>query len=389
MSELKPGWRRLKLGDVVDVITEYWDRDPATTERFVAGEHINEGSLLVSRWGLTSDDLVPPTFNRRFRAGDVLFHSRNLKKLARPDFDGITGEKLFVLRSRDASHLLPDLLPHLLQAKAFDEYVNRMWAGSTNKFLNKSPLLNYEFALPPLEEQVRLVGLLNVAQRTVESLSALLQTHGTLRISVAGSLLSEHSPTSVPEVHLKSACARIGVGIASSVSHAYRDSGVPIIRNTDIKNGQIRVAGMLFVDPSFSELHRTKKVRAGDVVMTRTATDVPGDAAVVPEALDGAQTFTTLICSPNPAVLDSEYLSHWINSTPGRVYIRSRRGGAKQQNLGATFLGEMPIRLPPIKRQQEIARNLAEVERMHAEIATRHENARQLLQTLQTEQLGP
>ena len=49
MAELKPGWQRVALGDVVDVITDYWDRDPSRPERFVAGEHIDEGQLRVSR----------------------------------------------------------------------------------------------------------------------------------------------------------------------------------------------------------------------------------------------------------------------------------------------------------------------------------------------------
>ena len=113
MADLKPGWKRVVLGDVVDVVTDYWDRNADVPERFVAGEHIDEGDLRIRRWGMTSDELVPPTFNRRFRASDVLFHSRNLKKLACPDFGGITGEKLFVLRSKDPKRLLPELLPVL------------------------------------------------------------------------------------------------------------------------------------------------------------------------------------------------------------------------------------------------------------------------------------
>ena len=87
-------WKRVAFGEVIDVVTEYWDRRADMPERFVAGEHIDEGDLKVRRWGMTNDELVPPTFNRRFRAGDVLLHSRNLRKLATPDFAGITGEKL-------------------------------------------------------------------------------------------------------------------------------------------------------------------------------------------------------------------------------------------------------------------------------------------------------
>jgi hypothetical protein len=44
-------------------------------------------------------------------------------KLARPDFDGLTGEKLFVLRSKDDTKLTQDFLPFLLQSDHFGRYV--------------------------------------------------------------------------------------------------------------------------------------------------------------------------------------------------------------------------------------------------------------------------
>lgn len=81
----------VRLGDVVENINDFFGRENGTTVRYVAGEHIDEGDLRVRRYGQTSDDLVPPTFNRLFKAGDVLFHSRNIRKLAQPDFDGLTG----------------------------------------------------------------------------------------------------------------------------------------------------------------------------------------------------------------------------------------------------------------------------------------------------------
>ena len=78
MAELKPGWTRVKLSDVVENINDYFDRDSGEVAKFVAGQHIDECQLKVRRWGMTSDGDFPPTYNRRFRAGDVLYHSRNL-----------------------------------------------------------------------------------------------------------------------------------------------------------------------------------------------------------------------------------------------------------------------------------------------------------------------
>lgn len=165
-----PNPTRVRLGEVVENVNEFFERHRQDTVRYVAGEHIDEGDLRVRRYGQTSDDLVPPTFNRLFRSGDVLFHSRNIRKLAQPDFSGLTGEKLFVLRSKDDTKLMQSFLPFLLQGEHFGRYVEERWAGSTNKFLNKSPLMAYEFPLPPQEQQRKIAEILQAIDYQGESL---------------------------------------------------------------------------------------------------------------------------------------------------------------------------------------------------------------------------
>ena len=161
-ANMQAGWTTVSLGDVVEVINDYWDRDTTNPERLVAGEHIDEGEMRIRRWGMTDDDLIPPTFNRRFQERDALLHSRNIDKVAQPDFGGITGEKIFILRSKNEESLLQDLIPYLVASDHFRQYAESRWAGSTNKFLNKTPLMQYEFALPPLKEQRRIVTALHL-----------------------------------------------------------------------------------------------------------------------------------------------------------------------------------------------------------------------------------
>lgn len=186
----RSGWQRVRLGDVVENVNSFFTDRSGEAIQYVAGEHIDEGDLKVRRSGLTSDEVIPPTFNRLFKAGDVLFHSRNIRKLAQPDFDGLTGEKLFVLRTKDQSKLLQALLPFLLQTESFRSYVEERWAGSTNKFLNKTPLMAYEFLLPPIEEQRRVLAPLAAGLGAVDEIHAALAALPMLRRSMEMQLLS-------------------------------------------------------------------------------------------------------------------------------------------------------------------------------------------------------
>ena len=49
----KSEWTEVALGDVVENINEYFDRDNDEPSRYIAGEHVDEGKLTISRWGMT------------------------------------------------------------------------------------------------------------------------------------------------------------------------------------------------------------------------------------------------------------------------------------------------------------------------------------------------
>ena len=52
---------------------------------------------------------------------------------------------------------------------------------------------------------------------------------------------------------LHQVCDRISVGLATSVTQHYRASGVPIIRNLNIKDGHFDGSDLLFVDEEFAK----------------------------------------------------------------------------------------------------------------------------------------
>lgn len=153
---------------------------------------------------------------------------------------------------------------------------------------------------------------------------------------------------------------KIMVGIASAATHAYRDKGVPMFRNQNIKVGFLEDSDLLFIDPEYEVAFKNKRLRGGDLLTARTG--YPGVTAIVPPEYDSAQSFTTLITRPNPSEVRSDYLCHFINSEAGqRFFTRSQIGGA-QKNLNAGLLRGMPIPLPKEREQCAIADALSDVD---------------------------
>ncbi|MEU4874728.1 restriction endonuclease subunit S [Streptomyces sp. NPDC021608] len=172
----KSTWNRVTLGEVARHITDRVAPETSGLERFLAGEHIPSQDLRIREWGIIGEDPIGPMFYKRFQPSHVLYVSRRsyLRKTAVPDFSGITGEKTFVLESRDEDELLQSFLPFVLSAERFHQYAIKNSRGSVNPYLNWKELSQYEFILPSIDEQKRLANLLWTVERHRDSLFNLM-----------------------------------------------------------------------------------------------------------------------------------------------------------------------------------------------------------------------
>ena len=158
--DLKPGWRRVKFGDVVR-LSKARSQDPLADgiERYVGLEHLEPGDLRIRSWGSVADGV---TFTSVFQPGQVLFGKRRAyqRKVAVADFSGVCSGDIYVLETKDAQVLLPELLPFICQTDAFFDHAVGTSAGSLSPRTNWTSLDHFEFALSPIDEQKRLVELL-------------------------------------------------------------------------------------------------------------------------------------------------------------------------------------------------------------------------------------
>jgi len=170
MSDLKPGWRRVKFGEVVRLNKETCkDPEAAGINRVIGLEHLEPGDLRVRSWADVADGT---TFSNRVRPGQVLFGKRRAyqRKVAVADFEAICSGDIYVFESADPSRLIPELLPFICQTESFYDYAIGTSAGSLSPRTNWKSLAEYEFALPPLSDQREIASLLKACQLSQETL---------------------------------------------------------------------------------------------------------------------------------------------------------------------------------------------------------------------------
>ncbi len=168
-------------------------------------------------------------------------------------------------------------------------------------------------------------------------------------------------PTDWQVLPLKAVSERVMVGIASAATHAYRDQGVVMFRNQNIKVGTLDTTDVLYIDPVYEQTFKNKRLKAGDLLTARTG--YPGTTSVVPASHEGSQSFTTLITRTRQDLVDPLYLCFFINGEAGQKYFEQAQIGGGQKNVNAAALKLLPVAIPAtIEEQRSIAQAIGDAD---------------------------
>lgn len=361
-SMLKPGWRKVKFGDVVRQCKEKADPETSGLERYVAGDHMDTDDLRIRRWGEIGSGYLGPAFHMRFRPGQVLYGSRRtyLRKVAVADFDGICANTTFVLEPKDAEELNPKFLPFLMQTNAFNEFSVKNSKGSVNPYINFSDLARFEFALPPMGEQIRIQQLLS---EVVEVREQLLEVAKSSRRLLLSTLETTWGSPSTAQRMLSDIATHLTSGSRGWAEH-YSESGNAIflrITNVQRNTPRLDLSDIQMVNPPDTlEANRTR-VMANDVLLSITAE--LGLVACIPRDLGVAHVNQHLaLVRVDPNIANSKYVAWYLCSPSGQRQIaRFNDSGAK---AGMNLKNVAAIQIPwmELSAQEAIANQLDEIE---------------------------
>ena len=140
----------------------------------------------------------------------------------------------------------------------------------------------------------------------------------------------------------------------------YTDEGALLIRNSDIKDGRFEFgSNPIYLEKSFAEENSSRMHKIGDVVTVHTG-DV-GTSAVITENEANSIGFATIVTRPNPKIIDSNYLSAFLNTDMHKKWAVaiSTGDGRTNYNLGDYF--ELTVPVPQIEEQKQIAHFIEKV----------------------------
>lgn len=398
-GSLPKGWRTVRFGEVVRDVNEA-ERNPldAGLERFVGLEHIEPENLHLKQWGLLADSQI--SFTKRFHKGQVLFGKRRAyqRKVAVASFDGICSSDILTFESKGDS-LVPELLPFIVQSDRFFEYALDTSSGSLSPRTRWSQLKDYQFPLPPTDEQRRMAEMLLAADEALEAQRGLIHS-----LSMDGSVLAEHllsvgtgrnqhgCPGESPEWQvcrlptLVRVDAPITYGIVQPGRHD--PEGVLLVLGGDFINGWVDKSRMFRVSPSLHSQYRRSRLSPGDLIMCIVGVTT-GAIEIVPDwGEDANLTQTSARISCEPTKILPEYLLAFFRSSRGRSFVKRFLKGSRQVRLNIGDFDQCLVPTPSLREQQEIVDRLALIGTARKRADAALSSQRQLAKALAADLLG-
>jgi type I restriction enzyme, S subunit len=363
----KTNWVPVKFGDVVfepkenakDIYNE-------GIEHVVGLEHIDSENIHLTRSGKLEETT---TFSKKFRKGDVLFGRRRayLKKAALADFDGICSGDITVFRAK--KNLMPRLLPFIVNNEKFFDYAIKHSAGGLSPRVKFKDLANYEFLLPPKDQQAQLAELLWAMDEVVErenklktdlekTLNTMIENeiHGIdLHSKVIREVLEELS-NDVELVSLSELGELLkGKGIPKS---DIQETGIPCVRYGELYTKHHRIIRQFYSFISDEIKSESFQLQKHDILFAgsgETITEIGKSAAFVDdiEAYVGSDTLLF-----RPFDMDGHYLAYLMNSQLVRQQLNKYGTGATVMHIYNSDLAKVKVPRIGRDRQIEIAKKL-------------------------------
>ena len=199
----------------------------------------------------------------------------------------------FCFGYRPTERIDPHYMAYMLRSEAVREKIIYLAQGISRYNISKNGVMQIEVPVPNINEQ-RLVGEFF---SNLDTLITLHQRKYDKLLNVKKAMLEKMFPKEgekVPEIRFKSFTGewkqckikeitdRIIVGLATSVTPYYRESGVPLLRNMNIKENYLDDSDLLYLDEKYAKANESKMIHANDVLTVHTGSNI-GLTCITPE----------------------------------------------------------------------------------------------------------
>lgn len=366
-------WARVRLSDVAEEYSVRID-NPSLSEYdfYIGSDCIGQYDFRIHK---RSDASTITSAQKLFKEGDYLLVRRSLygsdfrERAPRADFDGVCSADILTIREKKGVIADGFLIYVLYQKSLWDFIVSNSNGGLTRRIKWKQ-LADYEFDLPPIEEQRILADKLWAAYRLKESYKKLLTATQEM---VKSQFIEMFGDKGYPLAMIKS-FADVSTGGTPSKAHPeYWNGNKPWVSAEDMKSKYVYDTCEKVTDAGFA----TCKIIPMDTLMYVCRGSI-GVMAINKIECATNQSICRATCHDN--VCNVEFLYHALMYK--RDNIKKMGTGTSFKSLNQTTFSELEIELPPYDEQMKFVEIANQADKSEFELRKSIEAIDQVIKSL-------
>ena len=225
-------------------------------------------------------------------------------------------------------------------------------AGTGQPYIQKDHLNSVSFTMPPLNEQLRIVDLIESVDSYIDALRVQADAARTARTSLLHELLIDTSGDWT-ETTLDAVGTWRSGGTPKAGDPRFYGGDIPFVAIGDLTGGVIRTTEKTLTPVGLAEIGHLAPEGSIFVSMYGSI----GKTGVAGANMATNQAIAWL--EPDLTVIDPAFMASWL--TNHAAVFDSQGRGATQRNINRKMIRETPIVLPPLRVQNEIAHTAASI----------------------------
>ncbi|MCV3450149.1 restriction endonuclease subunit S [Campylobacter lari] len=345
LTDKEDGINWIKIGDIKNQKYLYATEEKIIQEGLKKSKLVIEGDLLVSN--------------------SMSFGKPVIVKLQK----GAIHDGWLLLKEK--INLNKEYFYYLFSSNFMYDFLSYQASGSTVKNLNIDKLKQIEIPLPPLQEQERIVGILDESFAKIdESIKILEQDLLNLDELMQSTLQKAFNPLKdntkenykLPQGwEWKSLGEICFITDGTHKTPNYIKTGIPFLSVKNISKGFFDLSDIKYISlEEHNKLIKRAKPEFGDILICRIGT--LGKAIKISLDFEFSIFVSLGLLKPKVKII-SDYLVYFLNSYFIERWIDNNKvgGGTHAAKLNLNILEKCPIALPPLKEQEQIASHLDEL----------------------------
>ena len=277
------------------------------------------------------------------------------------DYDEGVLSPMYVVFKVDESKLSPDYFKYYFQTYRFFENVKNNTQGSVRNSLSFKALIDFDYLLPTLKVQERIVKILNKIDKIITDLQKEIEIKKIIKGKVFQEFIRNKKCNKVKLKDLVS----YKKGYAFS-SKEYTDRGCRIIRVSDLENDKISdICQKKYINTTKKDKYIDYELKKGDVIVTTVGSKPPIYSSIAGRAIKVDSEHEGTLLNQNTVRLRvkkeilSEYLYEFLKTKKYYNYLEIiMRGNANQGNITVEELLNYKIKVISINEQKVICKYL-------------------------------